>query len=186
MSGWLRLWVLLSVFWLIAATFYFYQNFIPIRDVDELEIIRELDPNASQYFREWSHEHKELTYYVSFSFTDGTQGTIRFPFLSEEEIEDVERRVKALSDRENRVISENEMSRFVALVKAENIGAGRAMQQFESIAIEKKVQEEKRHGRYIFNVIAMLIAFPAGSFLTGTGFGWVYQGFKNSKGSSMQ
>jgi hypothetical protein len=180
MNGWWRLWIFSSVVWLIALAFFAYQNYSPIRNIDEREVISALTSDAAQYFQEWSPEYQELSYTSSFIFTDGTQSTIRFPLLSESELDDIERRLRALSDRENKVVSESEMLRFVALVKAENEKASRAMQQFERLSNEKIAEERDRHDRFIANMLALFIAFPAGSLLLGAGLGWVFRGFKRT------
>lgn len=179
MKGWIRLWLLLSLIWSAVVIIRAFAEFVPIRPVDEQAIVQSLSGRSASFFRDWTLENKLVSHTQRFRYSDGSDEAIRFPILSEEEMESIPDRVRRNFDGDGKQIDESEMSRFVRLVRDKNGEAIRATQEFERLANDARESEHDRQARFIRNNVFLLFSFPLGSLALALGAVWVIAGFKN-------
>lgn len=178
MSGWMRLWVLLSAIWaafVIGITTVIVAD--SFGDVDGPWIVYSLSDKAKPYFQNLESDEKGPAYTVEFSYTDGTKQNIRFPLLEDAALVDLDRKIKNLAKQEGKNVSEIEISRFLNVVSRSNSEAKSALNEYQR-EIENGVARKANDRKQTFGVAALVLVVPLIILLLlGYGIAWVRKGF---------
>jgi len=186
MRGWARLWVLLTIIWVVfvgAVTFTVtdWSNEPPW-----YRIYNNLSTHAQKYYEESSLPKHEPVYKVELKYTDGTETFIRFPIfdeISSNDIvdklhDDIEEKLIKLAKENKKKVASTEVARFIKLVAIENELAKRALREYQTVSNEqvKRHKQDIREG-IIISALAMVIP-PVLLLMIGYGIAWVRRGFK--------
>lgn len=182
MSGWLRLWVLVSAIWLvIVVAFAALIAKDTFNDPDGPWIVYRLSDKAKGFYEGLEKNEKGPMFTVTFKYTDGETQQVRFPLL-EKPIKDLElgKKLNKLAKEKGKMISPKVINKFLDDVAKSNKRAKLAKKEYES-EVEKEHEKEITDRKNILKIsLVSLIAPPIFLLLFGYGVAWVRKGFKNN------
>jgi len=180
MSGWKRLWVLISIIW---ALIIIAISAIVIKDTYNIPngplIIYRLSYKSKVFYQDLEEDEKGPAYTVTFKYEDGTTQSVRCP-LFVKPIEDIDfsEHLRKMALESGKKISDHEIELFISNVSKKNSSANSAKAEYESE--REKVQKENiesRKNTFLFSTIAIIVP-PIVILLIGYGVAWVRKGFK--------
>jgi hypothetical protein len=178
MTGWIRLWILLSVIWLAVVT-----TFIAV-SLNEFDgkangpwISHRLSESSQQFYKRRGNSDEGPSYVVPVTLVSGTVKEVSFSVLSSSGLESIERKIQSLAASEGTSVSAEEMSRFLSAVRLENKRAENAAKEY-AIELAKYSVEQRESRRDLITFGGLLGAVPPIFVLVlGYGIAWVRRGF---------
>lgn len=178
MSGWMRLWVLISSIWAVTiiciTAFAIVDTF---KDPEGPWITYNLSDKAKPFFQDLKTDEKGPVYNVELAYTDGTKQIIRFPLLKNEEFGDIDRKIKDFARENGKSISESEVQRFLNVTFKQNSEANSALIEYKQ-QVENTMAISANERKKIIGVSLLAIGLPPiVLLLIGYGIAWVRKGF---------
>lgn len=178
MSGWIRLWVLITAIWaIIVAGITTVMVVDTFGDADGPWIVYSLSDNAKPFFQNLELDEKGPAYAVEFSYADGTKQSIRFPLLESEALVEFDQKINNLAKKEGKSVSENEIRRFLDVVIKKNSEAKSALVEYRQ-EVENITNRKAGERKEVIGVgVLVLVIPPVVLLLLGYGIAWVRRGF---------
>lgn len=177
MSGWIRIWVVLSILWTLGVLVYLTPRLPETEKVVEGPWLKyRVDPR--RLFISSSSDQFPV-YTIVADFDDGTSSEIdNVPILWEGDIPDIEQKLEYLAKDRGTTISEESKQRTVRQAMALSDEARTIQRQYKEMVYQLKKDQSIGWWTGIFEMSIYIFVGPVSLLLLGYSVDWIRGGFK--------
>ena len=185
MNGWMRLWLFISVIWLLlvvtVSSFLLLDN--SYRNPDGPWINHRLSNSSKKFFENLAEGENGAHYSVSVEFDDGSKYEIRLPVLTQEGLETIPKKIRKLAEEKEATVADSAIEGFSAKVRELNSAAQKA-DEARAQALREYVSDMRAERKQLIIYAVLTFVLPVlGALLMGLGVAWVRRGFRKAGAS---
>ncbi len=179
LNGWMRLWILLTLIWVIIVGALSIAIIGWPTEPSRHEVINLLSDQSQTFYKELEADEEGPSIVVEYSYKDGTKQRVQFPNLGEDALDNIKKNIQEKAIEEGKEVTSVEINQFIELVSIANEKAKTALKEYQQAYKDRaKYLISERYVEYVIAALVLIIP-PLIILMLGYGIVWVRKGFKD-------
>ena len=187
MYGWMRLWSVMSVIWVIAIGIATLDKLDRLSsEPSNLSIYYALDDETKPFFERLREDPPQTTptYITEVQFDDGTTRGVRFALMDETQLAEFSERgyakIKRIAEIHNKTLSKALIDAFIVSTISNNLQASAYSDTYKDEVERQTKISETKSSRHLEDSFLLIFCVPLFALLLGYSVAWVRRGFSSN------